>query len=183
MPENCHESQIAAFYETLQALLSNFMSLPPECMNRLQVIIFKGIIYNIHKFGTMKVSGTFEVSINPLEFSAKGKDDIQLGRLSINKTYRGGLEAVSQGEMISAMTSIKGSAGYVAIEQVSGILDSKKGSFVLQHYGIMDKGADRLILEVVPDSGSGELKGLNGKMEITAEDENHTYSFDFAFGD
>lgn len=81
--------------------------------------------------------------------------------------------------MVSAMTPVKGSAGYVAIEQVTGTLTGKKGSFVLQHFGIMDKGKDRLILNVVPDSGTDDLQGLTGKMAIRIEEGTHFYDFEF----
>jgi hypothetical protein len=99
--------------------------------------------------------------------------------MSIDKTFFGELDASSKGEMLSAMTSVKGSAGYVAIEQVSGKLSGKEGSFVLQHFGIMDKGDDRLILEVIPDSGTNELVGLSGTMKINIEEGKHFYEFDF----
>ncbi|MEX2477927.1 MAG: DUF3224 domain-containing protein [Gracilimonas sp.] len=127
----------------------------------------------------MKISGEFEVKLNPIEGYAKGEKGIKLNRMSLDKTFFGDLDATSKGEMLSAMTPVKGSAGYVAIEQVVGELSGKKGSFVLQHYGTMDKGKDRLILEVVPDSGTGELVGLSGKMGINIEDGKHFYEFEY----
>ena len=99
--------------------------------------------------------------------------------MSIDKIFYGELDASSKGEMLSAMTSTKGSAGYVAIEQVIGSLSGKQGSFVLQHFGTMYKGKDRLILEVVPDSGSGELSGLVGEMTIKIEEREHYYEFEY----
>ncbi|MBK8202569.1 MAG: DUF3224 domain-containing protein [Bdellovibrionales bacterium] len=86
----------------------------------------------------MKIKGEFEVKLNPIETYAKGSDGVTLGRMSIEKSFHGDLSAASQGEMLSALTSVKGSAGYVAIEQVVGTLHGKKGSFVLQHFGTMD---------------------------------------------
>jgi hypothetical protein len=127
----------------------------------------------------MRINGTFEVKLSPLDFDLEGEDGINLGRMSIDKTFHGELNATSKGEMLSAMTTTQGSAGYVAIEQVSGTLSGKKGSFVLQHYGTMEKGADRLILEVVPDSASGELSGLSGSMAIEIIDGEHLYEFDY----
>ncbi|WP_462156712.1 DUF3224 domain-containing protein [Pseudoalteromonas sp. GB56] len=127
----------------------------------------------------MKATGTFNVTLNPQDAYATGVDNINLGRMSIDKTFSGDLHGISQGEMLSAMTAVKGSAGYVAIEQVTGTLVDKKGSFVLQHFGTMNKGKDALTLEVVPDSGSGELTGLSGKMSIKIEDGQHVYEFDF----
>ena len=128
----------------------------------------------------MKISGPFEVKIQPLDNYAAGKNDISLGRMSIDKTFSGDLDATSKGEMLSARTATEGSAGYVAIEQVTGTLAGKSGSFVLQHYGTMRRGDDFLLLEVVPDSGSGELKNLAGKMQIRIEDGKHFYDFDYS---
>ncbi|MAO66002.1 MAG: hypothetical protein CL666_13490 [Balneola sp.] len=129
----------------------------------------------------MKISGEFNVDLNPIEAYAEGENGISLNRMSIDKTFHGELDATSKGEMLSARTPVKGSAGYVAIEQVSGALSGKKGSFVLQHFGTMDKGKDRLILEVIPDSGTDELKGLSGKMAIIIEEGKHFYEFEYQF--
>lgn len=117
--------------------------------------------------------------MNPLDVSAEGAGGVNLGRMSINKTYSGELNAKSRGEMSSAMTPVKGSAGYVAIEQVEGHLSGKKGSFVLQHFGTMSAGEERLILEVIPDSGTGQLAGISGRMSIIIEDGSHFYEFDY----
>lgn len=127
----------------------------------------------------MNVTGEFSVSVKPLATYTEGQAGVALGRMSIDKTFSGALVATSKGEMLSALTTVKGSAGYVAIEQVTGSLDGKTGSFVLQHFGIMDKGKDRLVLEVVPDSGTDELQGLEGKMAILIKDGKHVYEFDY----
>ena len=127
----------------------------------------------------VKVSGTFQVKLSPLGFSAQGIDLIKLGRMAIYKRFDGDLQATSKGEMLSVKTSVKGSAGYVAIEQVSGTLSGRKGSFVLQHFGTMNKGKDRLILEVVPDSGTNQLSGLVGTMVNSIEDGQHFYEFEY----
>ncbi|MEY4588946.1 MAG: hypothetical protein RL497_1022 [Pseudomonadota bacterium] len=131
----------------------------------------------------MKVSGEFLVKLQPLDFYAKGAEGINFGRMSIDKTFLGALEATSTGEMLSAMTPTKGSAGYVAIEQVIGSLSGKKGSFVLQHFGTMNQGKDRLVLEVTPGSGSGELTGLAGEMLIKIEDGKHLYEFEYTLSE
>ena len=127
----------------------------------------------------MLVSGKFDVALKPLDAYAKAIDGVTLGRMSIDKTFTGGLSATSQGEMLSALTPVKGSAGYVAIEQVSGELNGKKGSFVLQHYATMNSEGQHLTLEVVPDSATDELKGLKGKMEIQIEGGQHSYNFEY----
>ncbi len=127
----------------------------------------------------MKISGEFEVGLKPIDSYAQGTDGISIGRMSIDKTFFGELEATSKGEMLSAMTSVKGSAGYVALEQVTGTLSGSKGSFVLQHFGTMTKTESKLILEVVPDSGTGELVGLTGIMNIIIKDKKHFYEFEY----
>lgn len=127
----------------------------------------------------MKINGTFEVNLRALDAYAGGEDGINLGRMSIDKTFTGELNASSKGEMLSAMTPMKDSAGYVAVEQVRGTLSGKSGSFVLQHFGIMNRGNYRLILEVVPDSGTEELSGLTGKMSIKVEGGQHHYEFEY----
>lgn len=127
----------------------------------------------------MKISGEFNVNLKPIDTYAKGIDGVNLGSMSIDKTFFGALNAVSTGEMLSVMTTIKGSAGYVAIEQVNGDLSGKKGSFVLQHFGTMNHGKDHLTLEVVPDSGACELTGLSGTMAIIIKDGKHFYEFDY----
>jgi hypothetical protein len=127
----------------------------------------------------MKAIGTFDVKLSSLDFDLNGKNGLTLERMAINKIFLGDLEATSQGEMLSAITTTQGSAGYVAMEQVSGTLGGKSGSFVLQHFGILNKGRDRLVLEVVPDSASGELVGLTGSMTIDAREGQHHYEFDY----
>ncbi len=127
----------------------------------------------------MKASGKFEVKLQPLESYTKGDNGISLGRMSIDKNFEGELSAVSKGEMVSAMTPVKGSAGYVAIEQVNGILAGRKGTFVLQHSATMNNGKDYLNIEVVPDSGTDELNGISGNMNIRIEEGQHYYDFDY----
>jgi hypothetical protein len=127
-------------------------------------------------------SGTFEVEVNaqpPYDTSG----GVSLGRMSISKQFRGALEASSTVEMLSAMTGVKGSAGYVAIERVTGTLDGRAGGFVLQHAGTMTRGNAELSVSVVPDSGSGELKGIAGKMKIDIVDGRHLYTFDYTLDD
>jgi hypothetical protein len=122
--------------------------------------------------------GTFEVKLGPLEpynIDASGK----LARLSIDKQFHGDLEATSKGEMLSAGTDVKGSAGYVAIERVTGTLAGRSGSFVLQHNATMTRGVPYLKIVVVPDSGAGDLKGLAGEMAIIIADGKHSYEFNY----
>src|SRR5882757_9344211 len=106
---------------------------------------------------TSHANGTFEVKLLPQPTEEKA-----LSRMSIDKQFHGDLEATSKGEMLSAMTDVKGSAGYVAIERVSGTLRGRAGSFVLQHTGTMTRGTPQLSVTVVPDSGTDQLAGVTG---------------------
>lgn len=131
----------------------------------------------------MKISGPFTVVMAPLDAYAKSSPGATLGRMSIDKTFTGPLSGSSQGEMLSAMTETSGSAGYVAIEKFVGTLNGKGGSFALQHFGIMHGEISRLILEVVPDSGTGELIGISGTMEINREEGGHFMSLSLSWGE
>jgi hypothetical protein len=127
----------------------------------------------------IRASGTFEVKITPQKPDNKEAEGAKLGRMSIDKKFSGSLDATSQGEMLSAMTDVKGSAGYVALERVSGTLHGRKGTFVLQHSGTMTRGAAELSVTVVPDSGTGDLAGLAGKMTIKIDAGKHVYELDY----
>lgn len=125
-------------------------------------------------------TGTFDVSISPLEPAFKA-DDNSVGRYSIDKQFHGDLEATSKGEMLSGAGSMKGSGGYVAIERVSGSLHGRTGTFLLEHNGTMQNGVYRLNVIVIPDSGTGQFVGLDGKMEIIIKDGKHSYDFTYTF--
>jgi hypothetical protein len=123
----------------------------------------------------MKATGTFDVKLAPLT-----PQDAVPGRMSIDKQFRGDLDATSKGEMLMAATAVQGSAGYVAIERVDGALHSRRGTFLLQHNATMNRGAGELNIIVIPDSGTGELTGLAGRMNIViAADGTHSYEFDY----
>jgi len=131
---------------------------------------------------TQRASGAFDVTLNPLP-AYNSATDAKLGRMSIDKQFQGDLDATSRGEMLSAMTDVKGSAGYVAIECVTGTLHGRRGSFVLQHNATMTRGVPCLNIVVVPDSGSGELAGLSGSMTIVIADGKHSYEFAYVLAD
>lgn len=117
-------------------------------------------------------SGTFQVTLTP-----NGGADATVSSMIIAKTFHGDLEAQSAGQMLAIRTPVAGSAGYVAMERVTGRLRGTAGSFALQHSGTMDKGAASLSVSVVPDSGTGDLSGIRGQMEINVVDGRHDYFF------
>lgn len=123
--------------------------------------------------------GSFVVDIKP-QGDADASEGVSLGRMSLDKRFEGDLEATGCGQMLTAMTPVKGSAGYVAIERVTGTLHSRRGSFVFQHSGSMDKGWQQLSIAVVPDSGSGELAGLTGTFQLSIVDGKHLYEFEYS---
>jgi hypothetical protein len=129
-------------------------------------------------FMKARASGRFEVKLSPRAMDDQAEGGPR-GRMSIDKQFRGDLEATSQGEMLTAGTGVKGSAGYVAIEQVTGTLHGRSGSFILQHSGTMTRGVPELSITVVPDSGTDELAGLAGRMTIEIEGGKHAYGFEY----
>jgi hypothetical protein len=123
--------------------------------------------------------GTFDVKITP-QGSDLAPEGPHLGRMSLDKQFHGDLTATAKGEMITAAgIAVKESAAYSAVERVTGSLHGKKGSFALQHTGIMDRGKPSLTITVVPDSATGELAGLTGKMDIIIEGKQHSYVFEY----
>lgn len=127
---------------------------------------------------TDRAVGTFEVTLRPLD-AYDDAEGSMLGRMSIDKRFEGDLVGVSRGEMLTAMTPVTGSAGYVALERVEGTLNGRRGSFVLQHSGTMTRGARELSLTVVPDSGTGALEGLAGSMSIEISNGVHAYAMEY----
>jgi Protein of unknown function (DUF3224) len=128
---------------------------------------------------THHATGTFEVKIDPEPADEKAGAPA-LARMLINKQFRGDLEATSKGSMLAAGAGAKGSSGgYVALEIVTGTLKGRTGTFVLQHTGIMNRGTPSLTVAVVPDSGTGQLTGLAGKMAITIVDGKHSYDLEY----
>lgn len=124
----------------------------------------------------MKGKGTFNVEMSRNSDQNDSKGIVQ--KFTFQKKYKGDLKGESTGEMLSHMTPVEGSAGYVAIEHFKGVFNGAKGSFVLQHYGVMDAGEDQLIVEIIPDSGEGELKGLRGTMTIDVKNGEHYYEIE-----
>jgi hypothetical protein len=122
-------------------------------------------------------SGTFEVKLVPQTEDKNG--DAALGRMTIDKQFHGDLEGTSKGQMLTGMTEVKGSAGYVAIEKVSGTLRGRTGTFILQHTGIMNRGVPQLTIIVVPDSGTDQLVGITGNFKIIIAEGKHSYEFEY----
>jgi uncharacterized protein (DUF2345 family) len=122
--------------------------------------------------------GEFDVKVAPLPLSGPAEDP-KLGRLALEKTYRGPLAATAHGQMLTADSEVAGSAVYVAVERVTGTLDGRKGTFALHHRGVMTRGQPALSVQVVPDSGTGELAGLTGTLHIIIEGGKHFYDFEY----
>src|SRR5438067_722944 len=115
--------------------------------------------------GMSRATGSFDVTVKPLDAYAKA-DTPLLGRMSVDKQYHGDLDGIGKGEMLTGMTDVKDSAVYVAIERFAGTLAGKRGTFLMHHTGVMERGAQHLSITIVPDSGTGELAGLSGTVTI-----------------
>jgi len=122
---------------------------------------------------TARATGTFEVTLTPQP------QDTPVGRMNLAKTFHGELEGTSSGEMLAFGTKVAGSAGYVALEHFTGTLAGKSGTFALQHNGIMNRGVPSLTIQIVPDSGNGQLEGLSGRMTLERVDGVHHYTLDY----
>ena len=130
------------------------------------------------KVMTNRATGTFEVKMSPQEA------DMSVGRMTIDKAFQGDLVGSSKGQMLMASSeSVKNSAGYVAIEKVTGTLNGRRGSFYLQHTGVMTRGAGELTITVIPDSGTDQLAGLSGKMNIIIAEGKHSYEFEYTLAE
>jgi hypothetical protein len=130
---------------------------------------------------TMHAKGTFDVKVALVaEDKAEGAT---LGRYSLDKQYHGDLEATAKGEMLTSGSDVKGSGAYVAVERVTGTLKDRKGSFALVHKGTMSPGARQLEVTVVPDSGTDQLAGISGTLNINIADGKHSYDFAYSLPD
>ena len=126
-----------------------------------------------------QATGTFEVKLAPQKADNPQAEAAGLGRMSLDKQFHGDLEGTGQGEMLSILDREKGSGGYVAIERVTGTLQGREGSFVLQHDATMNRGAAKMDIAVVPDTGTGQLTGIAGSMTIRIEAGKHFYDFEY----
>ncbi|HEY7292684.1 MAG TPA: DUF3224 domain-containing protein [Vicinamibacterales bacterium] len=134
----------------------------------------------VRKVVMTRAKGTFDVKVAPLP-AYDTTEATTLGRMSLDKVYHGDLDGTAKGEMLTGMTSVKNSGAYVAVERFAGTLAGRRGTFVLHHTGIMDRGSQKLTVTVVPDSGTDQLTGLSGSLNIIiAADGTHSYEFDYS---
>ena len=124
-------------------------------------------------------SGSFTVKITPQPAQADVGDP-GIGRMGLHKVFEGGLVGEARGQMLAMRTPVDGSAVYVALDRFEGELDGRRGGFSLHHRGVMDAGVAVLEVWVAPDSGSGELTGLRGKLDIRVEGKEHYYQLDYS---
>jgi hypothetical protein len=177
MTKRWHISAVIAAYLCLGILSRGFDGLAhaqtqPSAANPAAKSDLKEKLMALH------ASGPFEVKLVPQTPDGKF-EDATMGRMTIDKQFHGDLEGTSKGQMLTAMTGTKGSAGYVAIERVTGTLHGRSGTFALQHSATMTRGVPQLVITIVPDSGTGQLVGLTGKMMINITDGKHSYDFEY----
>lgn len=131
---------------------------------------------------TMHATGTFEVKMTP-QSPADGVGDPSVGRMALEKQFKGDLEGTGRGQMLAVGTAVDGSAGYVAMERVHGALFGREGSFALQHNGVMNRGTPQLAITIVPDSGTEGLSGITGALTIRIADGVHHYDLAYSLPD
>lgn len=129
---------------------------------------------------TQTATGTFDVKLLPLGADPT-TEATPIGRLSLDKQFAGDLKATGRGVMLGVRTAVEASAGYVAMELVTGTLDGRTGTFVLQHSATMSRGAQQLSIAVVPDSGTEGFTGIHGTMQIIIDGKQHSYQFEYGF--
>ncbi|MEV4013195.1 DUF3224 domain-containing protein [Nonomuraea angiospora] len=128
----------------------------------------------------MTAKGTFDTADWDAKAPFVERDGVSIGLVTMSKTFHGDLTATSVVHLLTASTEVEDSRSYVALERIEGTLDGRAGAFVVQHNAVSDRGEQSLRISVVPDSGTGELRGLRGEMDITiAPDGSHSYIFDF----
>lgn len=125
-----------------------------------------------------QAKGKFSITFKPLECSLHSGVNT-LARLAFSKEFTGDMVGQSQGEMLSCRSPEPGSAGYVAIETMDVVLEGKRGCLVFQHSSTLDQGAPRQSIQVVPNSGTGELAGISGQVEIQIVEGVHFYQFSY----
>jgi hypothetical protein len=128
---------------------------------------------------TTTAKGTFEVKMTP-QPADESPAGATIGRMTLDKTFHGDIEATSRGQMLAVRSDVQGSAGYVAMEKVVGTVHGRNGSFVFQHSGIMNRGAASLTLVIVPDSGTDQLTGISGTATIIVDGKAHSYELEYA---
>jgi hypothetical protein len=131
---------------------------------------------------TTQVKGEFDVKRTP-EGGVDLGGGVAAGHFRFDKVFHGALDATGVVHMLAVATAVDGSAGYVAVERIDGALDGRRGSFLTQHNGILDRGKPSLSVTVVPDSATGELEGLTGRIVIDIVEGKHYYTFDYSLPD
>lgn len=129
----------------------------------------------------MHAHGTFDVKMAPQP--SDDKSETPLGHMTLDKQLHGDLDGISHGEMLTGGTTVKGSGVYVAVERVEGTLQGRHGTFLLYHTGVMTRGMPSLSILVVPDSGTGQLAGISGKLNILIDQGKHSYDFEYTLPD
>lgn len=127
-------------------------------------------------------AGGFDVTVTP-QLAEADVGDESIGRMALSKRFHGDLQATALGQMLATRTPTQGSAAYVALDRVTGSLHGRSGSFSLQHSGTMDRGTPTLDIMIVPDSGTGELTGISGRLRIRIDEGRHFYELDYELPD
>lgn len=167
---------LGAGYQMLGAGGVSQVAKPPDTQHPAPSTILRATASDAKEMQMMHAKGEFEVKLAPLQDEMPEK----MGRMSIDKKFTGDLVGTGSGQMIHGMGEIEGSGVYVAVERVTGTIGGRTGSFLLYHQGVMTRGTPDLKVLVVPDSGSGDFKGITGTLTITITEGKHFYDFEYA---
>jgi len=118
----------------------------------------------------------WEPDESPLELGDAGP--VAFGRGTLRKTFTGALAGTSVVTMTSAAVG-EAPVGYSALELVTGTLDGRTGTFVLQHSGVVDDGAPSPSGVVLPGTGTGQLSGLRGTLTIEHDEAGPVLHLDY----
>lgn len=133
----------------------------------LAVIISPGIALAEAALATMNARGSFEVTVKP-----EGET-----RFAMTKRFSGAMTGTSEGTMIGDRVV----DAYAALERFRGTVDGRSGEFVLLHRGYRSD-ADGMNLDIIvaPNSGTGELAGIQGKLAIEIKGGEHVYNLSYS---
>lgn len=128
-----------------------------------------------------QATGTFEIE-NWEEKPYEEMEGVKLTRTKVTKTFHGDIDGESTAELLMAYGSEEGSAAYVGFERIVGRVGDRSGSFVLHHTASSSPDGQTASWSIVPSSATGDLAGLSGEAQISADSEGgHTFTLDYEF--
>ncbi|HEX8287493.1 MAG TPA: DUF3224 domain-containing protein [Pyrinomonadaceae bacterium] len=118
--------------------------------------------------------------VNPYNETADGQT---FSRGTVNKTFDGALKGESTGEILM-FSGADGSAAYTVLEKVTGEIEGRAGSFSMMHGAThTPQETSRAGGIIVPNSGTGALKGIGGVVEFKSGENGKHIILDYTLPD